>query len=38
MTEFTVKEITVFTVATFLKEVLKKIFNINNRANLDCQM
>ena len=35
MTEFTVKEVTVFTVATFLNEALKEVFN---RANLDCQM
>ena len=38
MTEFTVKEVTVFTVTTFLNEALKEIFNINNRANLDCQI
>ena len=35
MTEFTVKEVTVFTVATFLNETLKEVFN---RANLDCQI
>ena len=35
MTEFTVKEVTVFTVATFLNEALKEVFN---RANVDCQM
>ena len=28
MTEFTFKEVTVFTVAIFLSEVLKEIFNI----------
>ena len=46
LTEFTVKEVTVFRVATFLNEALAKynflgiyeIFNITNNANLDCQM
>ena len=38
MTEVTVKEVIVFTIATFLNAPLKKIFNINSRANLDCQM
>ena len=46
LTEFTVKEVTVFRVATFLNEGLAKynflgiyeIFNITNNANLDCQM
>ena len=31
MTEFIVKEVTLFTVATFLNEALKEIFNTNNR-------
>ena len=37
MTEFTVKDVTVFIVATFLNEALKGVFNINNSANMDCQ-
>ena len=38
MTEFTVKQVTVFIIATFLNEAIKEIFNIYNRENLDFQM
>ena len=44
MTEFTVKEVTVLRVATFLNEALcnflgiYEIFNITHSARLDCQM
>ena len=46
MTEFTVKKVAVFRVATFLNNALQqiyflgiyKIFNITNSTNLDCQM
>ena len=38
MTELTVNEVTVFTVATFFNILLKEIFNINNRAYVDCQI
>ena len=44
MIEFTVKEVTVFSVATFLNEALRQIclleiyeiFNLTNRTNLGC--
>ena len=46
MTESTVKEVTVFRVGTFLRKCpgkynflgIYEIFNITNKANLDCQM
>ena len=38
MTEFTVKDITVFIDETFLNEAFKGVFNINNRENPVCQI
>ena len=46
MTEFTVKEVTVCRVESFLNEALRQIynleiyeiFNITSSSNLDCQM